>query len=67
MIIFRRPTDTADRSFYTYISKDRESNDRIQVELIPHGRKTVEKLMDGTQNRREVARVKKVTVLRMTH
>lgn len=64
-IVFRRPCDTSDRSFYTYIAKDGDGNDRIWFEIVPNMGTTSASLMGNTVGRREVGMVKKVH--RLTH
>lgn len=64
-IIFRRPCDTSDRTFYTYIAKDDDHNDRIKLEIVPHNKTTSASLLGNVSNRREIAMVKKIH--RLTH
>lgn len=51
-ILFRIPTDTIERTFFTYIYKDPEGNYIIRFEIAPHNGTTVDSLMGGIQDRR---------------
>lgn len=59
-LVFKRPGDTTERTFHTYIGPDDDSNERIRVEITPHAKSTSSSLMGSQTARQELNVVKRV-------
>lgn len=64
-ITFKRPHDTSERTFYTYIDMDSDNCKRLRLELVPHARSSVASMMSNVVKRPDLNLVKKVH--RYTH
>ena len=59
-IVFKRPGDTTQRVFKTYIAQDEDGNKRIRFEIILHLKSTKSSMMGSPMARRELNMVKRV-------
>ena len=59
-LVFKRPEDTTERKFHTYIAPDDDGNERIRVEITPHAQSTSSSLMGSQTTRQELNMVKRV-------
>lgn len=57
---FKRPQDTKPRKFFTYVDHDHNGNDRPWVEIVPHNKSTIIKMMVNMKKRPELNIVQKV-------
>lgn len=64
-IVIKRPSDTAERVFHKYISKDYNGNDFVHVEIEPHRRMSTNSLLSSSVKGTEGSWAKKLQ--RYTH
>lgn len=59
-INFKRPHDVRVFVLYTYIADDESGNRRIRLQIVPHSRTSVQKLLADTHTRRELNMAKRI-------
>lgn len=64
-MVFQMPSDTSERTMYTYIAKDRYGNDRLWLDIVPNKQSTSRSLMSNISKRPAYNFAKKIH--RYTH